>query len=221
MRPSLAISAEGRGRGRGRTFLWLGFSLSLAACASTSPSLSRDERERLPLDGRQEIFDAENDLIIARNRADLAQERLRAVDEALDQLDDRQDRSEKRLRASPANSGNISPLRKVTRAERNYLDARRDVGLAEVEVAKQEIRIARVRLDQVKQRQLVRIGKAPITSLAAFEKSLQDEEERGKQTRSSSLDLRTKAQTLLDAWKTAQADYAGQTRDFDSGIWLE
>jgi chromosome segregation ATPase len=196
-------------------------SLSLAACASTSPSLSRNERERLPLDGRQEIFDAENDLIIARNRADLAQDHLRAVEDALEQLDDRQDRSEKRLSANAATSGNISPLRKVTRAERNYLDARRDVGLAEVEVAKQEIHIARVRLDQVKQRQLVRIGKAPITSLAAFEKSLQDEEERGKQTRSSSLDLRTKAQTLLDAWKTAQAGYAGQTRDFDSGIWLE
>jgi hypothetical protein len=55
----------------------------LAACASTSPTLSRVERERLPLDGRQEIFDAENDVIIARNRADMAQERLRAVEESL------------------------------------------------------------------------------------------------------------------------------------------
>ena len=199
----------------------LGLAGLLAACGSTSPALSRDERERLPLDGRQEIFDAENDVIIARNRADMAQERLRAVEESLDQLGDRQDRSEKRLSANSATSGNISLLRKVTRAERNYLEARRDVALAEVAVANQETRIARVRLNQVKQRQLARVGKAPITSLAAYERALQDEEERGKQTRSSSLDLRTKAQSLLDAWKTSQSDYAGQTRDFDSGIWLE
>ena len=199
----------------------LGLSGLLAACGSTSPALSRDERERLPLDGRQEIFDAENDVIIARNRADMAQERLRAVEESLDQLGDRQDRSEKRLSANSATSGNISLLRKVTRAERNYLEARRDVALAEVAVANQETRIARVRLNQVKQRQLARVGKAPITSLAAYERALQDEEERGKQTRSSSLDLRTKAQSLLDAWKTAQSDYARQTRDYDSGVWLE
>jgi len=194
---------------------------SLAACASTSPTLSRVERERLPLDGRQEIFDAENDVIIARNRADMAEERLRAVEESLDQLGDRLDRSEKRLSGNAANAGGIPLLRQVTRAERDYLEARRDVAEAEVAVAVQETRIARVRLNQVKQRQLARIGKVPITSLEDYEKALQAEEERGRQTRSSSLDLRTKAQSLLDAWKAAQADYARRTNDYDSGVWLE
>jgi hypothetical protein len=191
------------------------------ACASASPKLSRDERERLPLDGRQEIFDAENDVIIARNRMDMALEHLRLIEEALAQLDDRQDRSEKRLKANADTAGNVSWLRKVTQAEQNYLEARRDVAEAEVEVAKQETRISKSRLDLVKQRQLVRIGKAPMASLKDYEQAIADQEARGKQSRSSSLDLRTKAQSLLDAWKAAQADYARQTRDFDTGIWLD
>jgi hypothetical protein len=183
--------------------------------------LSRNERERLPLDGRQEIFDAENDLIIARNRADLADDQLHGVESALAELDRILKRSESRLAANPATTGRIPLLRKVVRTERDYLDARRDVALAEVTVAAQEIRIAQVRVDLVKQRQLVRIGKAPFASLAAFERAIDEQEAKGKQTRSSSFDLRTKAQGLLDLWKYTQAEYAVQTGDFDSGIWLE
>jgi hypothetical protein len=193
----------------------------LAACASTAPSLSREERERLPLDGRQEIFDTENDLVIARNRADLARDQLQSVQDELDGLDDVQNRYERRLAANAATSGRIPLLRKVTRAQRDYLEARRDVAEAEVVVAKQEIRIAQARLDLVKQRQLARIGKAPVTSLAGYERAIDEQEAKGKETRASSLDLRTKAQRLLDAWKYAQAEYASQTGDFDSGIWLE
>lgn len=200
---------------------WLTLICLVTACASTSPKLSRDERERLPLDGRQEIFDAENDVIIQRNRTDMALEQLRSIEDALAQLDDRQDRSEKRLKANAGSAGNISWLRKVTEAEHNYLEARQDVAEAEVKVAKQETRISKSRLDLVKQRQLVRIGKAPMASLQSYEKAIAEEEARGKQSRSSSLDLRTKAQRLLDAWKTAQAEYARQTRDFDTGIWVD
>jgi hypothetical protein len=195
--------------------------LLAAACGTTGPRLTRDERERLPLDGRQEIFDAENDLIIARNRSDLAKDKLQEVNTKIDELDNIQSRYEKRLGASPATSSRISLLRRVTRAERDYLDARRDVALAEVEVAAQEIVIAKSRVNLVRQRQLARIGKAPITSLKAFEQVIEDQEAKGKQTRSSSMDLRTKAQKLLDAWKYAQADYARQTGDFDSGQWLD
>jgi hypothetical protein len=199
--------------------LWIFF--LLAACGSTAPSLTREERERLPLDARQEIFDAENDLIIARNRGDLAREQLASVEAEMSALDDVESHNEKRLGANPATSGRISLLRKVLRAENDYLDARRDVALAEVAVARQEIRIAQVRLDFVKQRQLVRIGKAPSASLKAFEQSIEEQETKGKETRSSSLDLRTKAQGLLNVWKNSQAEYAAQTGDFDSGIWLE
>lgn len=200
---------------------WLGAMCLLAACGSTAPSLSRAERERLPLDGRQEIFDAENDLIIARNRADLAADHLRSIDETIAGLDDVETRYERRLAATPTASQRTPLLRKVARAERDYLDARRDVSAAEVVVAKQEIRIAQSRVDLVKQRQLVRIGKAPFASLTTFERAIDVEEAKGKETRSSSLDLRTKAQKLLDLWKYVQADYARQTGDFDSGIWLE
>lgn len=200
---------------------WLAGLCLLAACGSAVPSLSRNERERLPLDGRQEIFDAENDLIIARNRADLADDQLHGVESALAELDRILKRSESRLAANPATTVRIPLLRKVVRTERDYLDARRDVALAEVTVAAQEIRIAQVRVDLVKQRQLVRIGKAPFASLAAFERAIDEQEAKGKQTRSSSFDLRTKAQGLLDLWKYTQAEYAVQTGDFDSGIWLE
>jgi hypothetical protein len=200
---------------------WLAGVLLLAACGSTVPSLSRAERERLPLDGRQEIFDAENDLIIARNRADLAADHLRSLDETIAGLDDVETRYERRLAGTPTGSQRTPLLRKVARAERDYLDARREVATAEVVVAKQEIRIAQVRVDLVKQRQLVRIGRAPFASLTSFERAIDVEEAKGKETRSSSLDLRTKAQKLLDLWKYMQADYARQTGDFDSGIWLE
>jgi hypothetical protein len=195
--------------------------LLIAACGSTSPSLSREERDRLPLDGRQQIFDSENDVIIARNRADLASDQLHAVDARLSSLDDRQSSNEKRLDRSPATASRISPLRKVTRAERDYLEARRDVAVAEVEVAEQDIRSARLRAGLAKQRQLVRTGKAPLASLELMEKSIEAQEAKNKESRSSSLELRTKAQTLLDAWKAAEADYARQTGDYDSGIWLE
>jgi hypothetical protein len=200
---------------------WLAGMCLLAACGSTAPSLSRAERERLPLDGRQEIFDAENDLIIARNRADLAADQLRTIEETMAGLDDVETRYERRMAATPTASQRTPLLRKVARAERDYLDARRDVASAEVVVAKQEIRIAHARVDLVKQRQLVRIGKAPFASLTLFERAIDVEEAKGKETRSSSLDLRTKAQKLLDLWKYMQADYARQTGDYDSGIWLE
>lgn len=195
--------------------------LLLGACGTSAPSLSRNERDRLPRDARQEIFDAENDVIIARNRQDEAMDRLRAVREAMDQLDERQDRSEKRLSSTRGGSSRISALRKVTRAEQDYLDARQDVAKAEVEVAAQETITARARLDLVKQRQLVRIGKEPLASLKDFEKVIEGEEAKVKEKRASSLDLRSKAQSSLDAWKAAQEAYAGQTRDFDSGVWIE
>ncbi len=200
---------------------WLAGVCLLAACGSTAPSLSRAERERLPLDGRQEIFDAENDLIIARNRADLASDHLRSIEGTISGLDDVETRYERRIAATPTASVRTPLLRKVAKAERDYLDARRDVAVAEVVVAKQEIRIAQSRVDLVKQRQLVRIGKAPFASLTTFEQAIEIQEAKGKETRSSSLDLRTKAQKLLDLWKYMQADYARQTGDFDSGVWLE
>jgi len=195
--------------------------LLLGACGTSAPSLSRNERDRLPRDARQEIFDAENDVIIARNRQDEAMERLRAVREAMDQLDERQERSEKRLSSTPGGSSRISALRKVTRAEQDYLDARQDVAKAEVEVAAQETITARARLHLVKQRQLVRIGKEPLASLKDFEKAIEEEEAKVKEKRTSSLDLRSKAQSSLDAWKAAQEAYASQSGDFDSGVWIE
>jgi len=197
---------------------WLIAICLLVGCGSTSPSLTRAERDRLPLDGRQEIFDAENDLVIALNRADLARDQLRALKKAEDDLDDVQKSCERRLAAQ---SDRIPHLRKVIRAERDYLEARGDVAEAEVTVAEQEIRIARSRLDLVKQRQLVRTGKAPSASLKTYERAIDEQEAKGKQVRSTSMDLRTKAQGLLDQWKYAEAEYARQTGDFDSGIWLQ
>ena len=200
---------------------WLVAVYLLAGCGSTSPSLTRAERDRLPLDGRQEIFDAENDLVIALNRADLARDQLRALKKAEDDLDDIQKSCERRLASNTAQADRIPQLRKVIRAERDYLDARGDVAEAEVTVAEQEIRIARSRLDLVKQRQLVRTGKAPSASLKTYERAIDEQEAKGKQVRSTSMDLRTKAQGLLDQWKYAQAEYGRQTGDFDSGIWLQ
>jgi hypothetical protein len=204
------------------TLRWSVVVLLLAgACGTSAPSLSRAERDRLPRDARQEIFDAENDVIIARNRQDEAGERIRALHAAMDQVDERQGRSEKRLSSSPGGASRVSALRRVTRAEQDYLEARLDVADSDADVAEQEVLTARARLDLVKQRQLVRIGKAPLASLKDFEKAIEAQEAQGKQRRASALDLRSKAQTRLDAWKAAQDGYASQTGDFDSGVWIE
>lgn len=204
------------------TLRWSVVVLLLAeACGTSAPSLSRAERDRLPRDARQEIFDAENDVIIARNRQDEAGERIRALHAAMDQVDERQGRSEKRLSSSPGGASRVSALRRVTRAEQDYLEARLDVADSDADVAEQEVLTARARLDLVKQRQLVRIGKAPLASLKDFEKAIEAEEATGKRKRASSLDLRSKAQTRLDAWKAAEQGYASQTGDFDSGVWIE
>ena len=204
------------------TLRWSVVVLLLAgACGTSAPSLSRAERDRLPRDARQEIFDAENDVIIARNRQDEAGERFRALHAAMDQVDERQGRSEKRLSSSPGGASRVSALRRVTRAEQDYLEARLDVADSDADVAEQEVLTARARLDLVKQRQLVRIGKAPLASLKDFEKAIEAQEAQGKQRRASALDLRSKAQTRLDAWKAAQDGYASQTGDFDSGVWIE
>ena len=186
------------------------FLFFLMACGTAHPSLSRDERERLP-----------QDLIIARNRADEARDRLAQVDAALEKVGPKQERNETRLSRTPATANYGSHLRKVSRAERDYLDARREVALAEVAASQQEVVVTRARLDLTKQRQLVRIGKEPMKSLPGFEETLKAEEDQAKSLRGSSLDLRTRAQSLLDAWKNAQAEYARTTNDFDSGIWLE
>jgi len=98
-------------------------------------------------------------VIIARNRQDEAEERIRALRAALDQLDERQGRSEKRLSSSAGRASRVSALRKVTRAEQDYLEARLDVAESDADVAEQEVVTSRARLDLVKQRQLVRIGK--------------------------------------------------------------
>ena len=204
------------------TLRWSVVVLLLAeACGTSAPSLSRAERDRLPRDARQEIFDAENDVIIAHNRQDEAEERIRALRAAMDQLDERQGRSEKRLSSSPGGASRVSALRRVTRAEQDYLEARLDVAESDTDVAEQEVVTARARLDLVKQRQLVRIGKVPQASLKDFEKVIENQEAKGKQRRASSLDLRSKAQARLDGWKAAQEGYAGQTGDFDSGVWIE
>ena len=204
------------------TLRWSVVVLLLAgACGTSAPSLSRAERDRLPRDARQEIFDAENDVIIAHNRQDEADERIRALRAAMDQLDERQGRSEKRLSSSPGGASRVSALRRVTRAEQDYLEARLDVAESDTDVAEQEVVTARARLDLVKQRQLVRIGKVPQASLKDFEKVIENQEAKGKQRRASSLDLRSKAQARLDGWKAAQEGYASQTGDFDSGVWIE
>jgi chromosome segregation ATPase len=196
-------------------------SLALAGCASSAPELSRAERERLPRDARQEIFDAENDLTIARNREDEAAKRRRALDEAIEAVGERHKRMEKRLEASKDGAARVAGARRVLRAERDYLEAQLDAAEAQVKVAERETSTARARLELVKQRQLARIGKVPIASLPEFEKAIATREARVKEARAGDLDLRSKAQSRLDAWKAAQAEYAAQTKDFDTGVWLD
>lgn len=202
---------------RGPALLLLTASLVLG-CGSGVVELSREELDRLPRDSRQEIFDAENDLVIARNRQDDTDDRRRATERAIGDLEDRWTRIEKRL-SSSGQGGKVASARKVFDANKAYLGALLDVIEATIDTARLDAALSRARLVLVRQRQAARIGRATLGSLKPLEQKVADAEAKVKAASAAQIDLRGKAQTLLDAWKVAEDEYARSSNDYDTGVW--
>ncbi len=206
---------------------WLPFLLlaslpvvALDACGGGSVELSHEEYARLPADSQQEVFDAENDLVIAKNREDQAKERDHLLRVAQEELDERWKRAERRLLSSTGGS-RVGGARKVLEAHRAFLKAELDVAAVAIKVALLETELSRARLSLVRKRQLVRIGRAPMVSLKDLEHEVSEAEKRVKAARATDVDLRMRAQNQLGAWKNAEDEYARSSGDFDTGVWLD
>jgi hypothetical protein len=187
-------------------------------CGSSVVQLSHDEFDRLPHDSRQEIFDAENDLVIARNRQDEAEDRKIATERAIDQLAERWRRSEKRLTAS-GQGARIGQARKVLDTNKAYLSSAMDVAEAGIETTRLEADLSRARLVLVRQRQAARIGRATLGSLKPLEEKVASLEAKVKAAAGVQNNLRVHAQSMLDTWKGAEDEYAGASGDYDTGVW--
>jgi hypothetical protein len=194
--------------------------LCTMGCGSGAIELSGDEYARLPRDFRQEIFDAENGLVIARNREDEARDRATAAEGALDDLAQKWKKSSQAFAAS-GQAVKVPKAKVVHDAHVAYVTALGDVAEAAIRRAEVETRLSRARLDLVKQRQYARIGRATVSSLKPLEDRVTALETRLKAATSAEGDLRTKVQTQLTAWKTAEDAFIGGSADYDTGVWGE
>jgi hypothetical protein len=190
-------------------------------CGSGVVSISPSEFDRLPRESRQEVFDAENDLVIAKNREDDAEDHKHSAQAASTRLEERWNRMSKRLAASNQQA-KVPLARKVFDAQGAYLAAEIEVASAEIEQARVETDLSRARLLLVRQRQLARIGRVTVGSLDPLEKSVTAFEASFKQASTATNTVRTRAEQQLEAWKTAEDEYTRTSGgDFDTVVWEE
>jgi hypothetical protein len=193
------------------------FAAPVLGCSSGMVHLSHDEYERLPRDSRQEIFDSENDLVIARNRQDDAVEHREKAERAIDELEERWQRASKRLTAT-GQAGRISQARKVFDTQKVYLDSEVEVAKASITTTEAGTDVARARLQLVRGRQLARIGRVTVGSLKPLEEKVASIDAQVKSATNAENALRARAQGQLDAWKAAQDSYARSTGDYDTAV---
>jgi hypothetical protein len=187
-----------------------------------SSLISHADYDRLPHDARQEIFDAENDLIIARNREDAAEDRRQAFKQALAELDSRWERTAQHLAKSPAAAGRGPQARKVRDAQEAYLSAELQVAEVEIQTTRLDTAVSRARLALVRQRQLARIGRVTGASLKPLEAAVAAREANQKAATVAATTVRTRAEQGLEAWKAAEDEYARASGgDYDTVVWGE
>jgi hypothetical protein len=200
-----------------RLLLPIALGLALANCGGTL--LAHSDYERLPHDARQEIFDSENDLIIARNREDGASDKKRDMSKRLNDLDLRWVRTSQRLTAA-GQAARVPQARKVRDAQAAYLDAEIDVAKAEIQTTGLETALSRARLALVRQRQLARIGRVTGASLKPLETAVTALEAKVKAAATAATAVRTKAENGLEGWKAAEDEYARASGgDYDTVVW--
>jgi hypothetical protein len=189
-----------------------------AGCGAGAIELTREEYDRLPREYRQEIFDAENDVVIARNRFDEATERAASAERALTDLGPKWERTSQRLSRSRL-SAMVPSAHNVYDMNVACATALVDVAHAAIRKAEVDARLSRARLHLVRQRQLARIGRATLASLKPLEDAVADLERSLKVASSEEVESRARVQTRLNAWKSAEDRYVAATGDYDTGVW--
>jgi chromosome segregation ATPase len=190
----------------------------LLGCGSSVVTLTADEYGRLPRDYRLELFDAENDLVIAKNHQDEAEDHRADAEKALDELAQKWKRANQRL-SSSGQGAKVSGARHVYDANVAYLESQVAVASAAIRKGEVEVRVRRAHLDLVVQRQAARIGRAQVSTIKPLEDRVADLEKSLKAATAAEVDLRTKVQAQLNAWKVAEDQYASSANDYDTGVW--
>jgi hypothetical protein len=192
---------------------------ALVGCGSGT--LPHSEFARLPHDARQEIFDAENDLVIAKNREDAAEDRKSNTIQVSHELERRWQRTTKRLTAA-GQGGRLPQARKVLDAEEAYLSAEVQVANAEIQTSRVETSLSRARLRLVRQRELAKIGRVTGASLKPLEATVTAYEAQLKAADAVATTVRTRAEGWLEAWKAAEDEYARASGgDYDTVVWVD
>ena len=88
-------------------------------------------------------------------------------------------------------------------------------------VADENVAAASARLEQTRQRQLVRTGRALTGSMAPFDARLDALEKRVRQLERRVQDIRADSEKAFESWQAAQDEYTRLTGDYDTGIWLD
>jgi hypothetical protein len=187
-------------------------------CGSGATHLSREEYARLPREYKLELFDAENDLVIARNRQDEAEDRKDTAERALAELNRTWDRTNKRL-ASTGQAAKIPRARHVFDMNVAYIASQISVAEAGINRAAAETEVRAARLELVAQRQAARIGRATTGSIKPFEANVAKLDDKLKAASTAEVDLRTRVQAQLTAWKVAEDEYVAAAGDYDTGVW--
>ena len=192
-------------------FLW--------ACSGPQANVPADVLLRMQSEARTEIYDRENDLSIARDRLDEARDREAAVRRERADVDEAQKRLKVRLgKAGGDREGKVG---KSIDAHRSYLDAQLRQLSALQDVYAAQADAAHARLEQTRQRELVRTGRELAKSMKAFDKNVEAQEKRVASRERREGDIRLETEKAYEAWQAAAGEYAKTTGDWDSAIWTD
>ena len=200
--------------------------LALAAaspgCAAPQAQLPADVLQRMQAEARTAIYDRENDLSIARNRLDEAESQRAAVLRQRQHLDDSARRLRERFGKSGAGgAARAQKLERPVAAHRGYLDAQlRQLG-ARHDVAEAQAYAAHARLQQTRQLELVRTGRALARSMEPFDKAVQERDEDVRAAERREGDRRIETEKAYQQWKAAEDEYAAATGDWDTSVWTD
>ena len=200
------------------------FAVCLVGCASVpTADLTPDVLARMQREARIELYDRENDVVIARNRADEVRLRIASLQHDLDELGTKGKRMQKRVaeRDQKNDTDSEGGLTKTVRARRGYLETQLRLQRASLALAAGQVATSAAHLEQTRQRQLVRTGRALAATMARFDAQVKRLELAQKDLEKRELDLAQKSETAFQDWKTAEDEYAKSTGDWDTGIWVD
>ena len=193
--------------------------VALSACAGPQAEIPPDVLQRMQTEARAEIYDRENDLSIARNRLDEARARSQAVRRERDELDEAANRT--RARLAKAGGERESRVQKPIAARRSYLDAQLRQLAALQDVCEAQADAADGRLEQTRQRELVRTGRALAKSMKVFDKNVEALDKRVAARERREGDIRLETEKAYEVWQAAASEYAKATGDWDSAVWTD